>query len=48
MMIEERFAAARVAALFGVARTAYATTIAAGGVLLAMLWGVIASQHLLT
>ena len=46
MMIEERFAAARVAALFGVARTAYATTIAAGGVLLAILWGAIASERL--
>ena len=37
-MIEQRFAAARVAALFGVARTAYVTTIAAGGLLLAILW----------
>jgi diguanylate cyclase (GGDEF)-like protein/PAS domain S-box-containing protein len=39
VMIEERFAAARVAALFGVARTAYVTTIAAGGLLIAILWG---------
>src|SRR3990172_621155 len=38
-MIEQRFAAARVAALFGVARTAYVTTVAAGGLLLAILWG---------
>ncbi|HUN67657.1 MAG TPA: PAS domain S-box protein [Burkholderiales bacterium] len=45
-MIEERFAAARVAALFGVARSAYATTIAAGGVLLAILWGAIAAERL--
>src|SRR3989304_3406254 len=37
-MAEERFAAARVAALVGVAKTAYITTIAAGGLLLAILW----------
>src|SRR3972149_476998 len=37
-MAEERFAAARVAALVGVAKTAYIPTIAAGGLLLAILW----------
>ena len=46
MMVEERFAAARVAALFGVARTAYATTVAAGGILLALLWGVFTAEGL--
>jgi diguanylate cyclase (GGDEF)-like protein/PAS domain S-box-containing protein len=46
MMVEERVAAARVAALFGVARTAYATTVAAGGILLATLWGVFTAEGL--
>ena len=37
-MIDERYTAARVAALYGVARTAYATSLAAGGLLVAILW----------
>jgi len=47
MMIEERFAAARVAALFGVARTAYVTTVAAGGLLLAILWSTFPAEILM-
>ena len=38
-MSEQRFAEARIAALFGVARAAYATTLAAGMLLVALLWG---------
>jgi diguanylate cyclase (GGDEF)-like protein/PAS domain S-box-containing protein len=46
-MVEERLAAARVAALFGVAKTAYATSLAAGLLLCAILWDSFAAPALL-
>lgn len=46
MMVEDRFAAARIAALFGIAKTAYGTTIAAGGMLLALLWSAVPARSL--
>jgi diguanylate cyclase (GGDEF)-like protein/PAS domain S-box-containing protein len=36
---QTRVESARVAALFGIAKTAYAATLAAGGLIVAMLWG---------
>ncbi len=47
MIAEERFAAARIGALFGIAKTAYVTTVAAGALLLALLWGAFPAQSLL-
>jgi diguanylate cyclase (GGDEF)-like protein/PAS domain S-box-containing protein len=46
-MSKERFAEARLGALFGVARTAYATNVAAGALLSALLWGALPAAHLL-
>ena len=46
-MVEERLAAARIAALFGVAKNAYATSLAAGLLLCAILWNTIAAPALL-
>jgi len=46
-MTEERLAAARVAALFSVAPTAYVTTLVAAGLLMAILWGPFTADVLL-
>src|SRR5665811_2104923 len=46
-MAEERLAAARVAALFAVAKTAYATTLATSALLVAILWNDFAAAQLL-
>ena len=47
-MAEHQLTTARVASLFSVAKTAYATTVAAGGLLLAILWNAFPAQVLLT
>ena len=46
-MTEARFDRARVAALFGVARTAYVTTLAAGALLVVLLWATFAGGSLI-